>query len=145
MVILFAAMYFAFDPELYRRGVVRLVPPPGRQRAEDMLDSLKRTLRGWLISQSFSMTVVGLMTTTGLWLLGIPLSFVLGFIEFTFTFVPYVGPMVAAVPAILVAITVGQEKALYVAFLCFAIQMIEGESAYAPRPAASRWSNCRQA
>jgi predicted PurR-regulated permease PerM len=126
VVIGFTALYLAFDPRLYRRGLVKLVPLHARDRATEVLDALEQTLRGWLISQSFSMIVVGVATTTGLWLLDIPLAMSLGLIAFLFTFVPYIGPIVAAVPAVLVALTLGPWPALYVALLYFAVQMIEG-------------------
>lgn len=126
VVIVFTALYLAFDPGLYRRGVVKLVPLQGRERAAKVLDALEHTLRGWLISQSFSMVVVGVATTIGLWLLGIPLAMSLGLIAFLFTFVPYIGPIAAAVPAVLVALTVNPTQAMYVALLYFGVQMVEG-------------------
>ena len=126
VVIFFTALYLAFDPALYRRGVLKLVPLHARERAKDVLDALEHTLRGWLISQSFSMAVVGVATTTGLWLMGIPLALALGFIAFLFTFVPYVGPIAAAIPAVLVALTLGPMQALYVAIFYFGVQMVEG-------------------
>lgn len=126
LVILFSGIYLAFDPELYRRGFIRLVPLSARARAEDVLDALGETLRGWLISQAFSMVVVGTATTIGLWLLGTPLPMALGILAFVFTFVPYVGPIVAAAPAVLVALTVGPTHALYVGLLYFGVQMVEG-------------------
>ncbi|MEX2174357.1 MAG: AI-2E family transporter [Pirellulaceae bacterium] len=126
VVILFTGLFLAFDPGLYRRGVLRLVSRGTRRRAGEILDALEKALRGWLVSQSFSMTVVGLATALGLWLLGIPLALALGFIAFLFTFVPYVGPIVATVPAVLVALTVGPTQALYVGLFYFGVQMIEG-------------------
>ncbi len=126
IAILFTGLYLAFDPTLYRRGVLRLAPLGMRRRAAEILDALETTLRGWLVSQSFSMTIVGLATTFGLWLLGIPLALALGLIAFLFTFVPYVGPIVAAVPAILVALTISPTQAMYVGLLYLGVQMVEG-------------------
>lgn len=126
VVILSTGLYLAFDPGLYRRGLLRLVPLERRRRAGEILDSLGAVLRGWLVSQSFSMIIVGLATTLGLWLLGIPLAMALGLLAFLFTFVPYVGPIVAAVPAVLVALTIGPAQAAYVALLYLGIQMVEG-------------------
>jgi predicted PurR-regulated permease PerM len=126
VVILFTGIYLAFDPQLYRRGLVSLVPLSARGRSGEVLDAMGQTLRGWLISQSFSMVVVGSATTLGLWLLGTPMPIALGMIAFVFTFVPYVGPIAAAVPALLVGFTVSPTHALYVGLLYFAVQMVEG-------------------
>lgn len=126
VVILFTGIYLAFDPDLYRRGLLRLAPREQRARMSEVLDALGSALRGWLVSQAFSMVVVGTATTAGLWMLGTPLPLSLGLIAFLFTFVPYIGPIAAAVPALLVAITVGPTHALYVGLLYFAVQMVEG-------------------
>jgi predicted PurR-regulated permease PerM len=126
VVIGFTGVYLAFDPQLYRRGLLRLAPKSTRARMGEVLDALGTTLRGWLVSQAFSMVVVGTATTIGLWLLGTPLALALGLIAFLFTFVPYVGPIAAAVPALLVAFTVSPTHALYVGLLYFGVQMVEG-------------------
>jgi predicted PurR-regulated permease PerM len=126
VVIGFTGVYLAFDPTLYRRGLLRLAPIAQRARMSEVLDALGSALRGWLVSQAFSMVVVGTATTLGLWMLGTPLPLGLGLIAFLFTFVPYVGPIAAAVPALLVAFTVGPTHALYVGLLYFAVQMVEG-------------------
>jgi predicted PurR-regulated permease PerM len=126
VVIIFTGIYLAFDPQLYRRGLVRLAPLSARGRMEEVLDAIGNALRGWLISQSFSMVVVGSATTIGLWLLGTPMPIALGVIAFVFTFVPYVGPIAAAIPALLVGFTVSPMHAAYVGLLYFAVQMVEG-------------------
>ena len=72
------------------------------------------------------MAVVGLITTIGLWLLGIPLASTLGLITGLFEFAPFIGPILAAVPAVLIAFTQSPMDALYVIILYIAIQQIEG-------------------
>jgi predicted PurR-regulated permease PerM len=126
VVIGFTGIYLAFDPQLYRSGLLRLVPLGKRSRVGEVLDALGHTLRGWLVSQAFSMVVVGTATTLGLWMLGTPLPLGLGLIAFVFTFVPYIGPIAASVPALLVAFTVGPTHAVYVGLLYFCVQMVEG-------------------
>ena len=56
------------------------------------------------------MIIVGTMTTIGLWLLGIPLALALGIIAFFLEFVPYIGPILAAIPAVLIASTIGSRR-----------------------------------
>jgi predicted PurR-regulated permease PerM len=72
------------------------------------------------------MVVLGTQITIGLWLLGIPMAFALGLLSAVLTFVPYVGPIIATVPAVLVALSVSSTKAFYVLLLCIAVQNIEG-------------------
>lgn len=126
VIVAFIGLYGAIDPGTYRRGLVRLVPKERRARAWEILAGVGKALRGWLRGQLFAMLVVGISTTLGLWLLGSPLALALGLLAAIFGFVPYVGPLVAAVPAILVALMTGFQQALYVALLYLAIQTIEG-------------------
>ncbi len=125
VVILFVGLYVAADPGLYRRGFIHLVPRGRRDRAGEVLDELDVKLGRWLLGRVFNMTVVGAMTAAGLWLLGVPLVLALAFIAFLLDFIPYIGPIASAVPAVLVALSLGPTEALYVGLLYFAVQSVE--------------------
>jgi predicted PurR-regulated permease PerM len=90
-----------------------------------MLES-ERALRLWLKGQAIAMVVVGLMTGIGLWLLGMPSAFVLGLLAGLLEFIPFAGPIISAIPAILLALVVGPEMALWVGLLYLFVQQFEG-------------------
>ena len=90
-----------------------------------MLES-ERALRLWLKGQAIAMVVVGLMTGIGLWFLGMPSAFVLGLLAGLLEFIPFAGPIISAIPAILLALVVGPEMALWVGLLYLAVQQFEG-------------------
>lgn len=118
--------YFAANPRLYLNGAVRLVPPHKRERAGEILETIGRTLRWWFLGQLVSMTVVGLMTYLGLSLFGVPLAMTLAVIAFLLTFIPFLGPIIAAVPVFLAAFAEGPETALWVMIYYTFIQSLEG-------------------
>ena len=124
-VLLFAAVYLAAQPELYRRGLLRLVPPERRERTGEVLDLIGITLGRWLIGQSITMAVVGTLTAIGLWVLGVPAPLALGLIAGMFAFIPYVGPILASAPGILMAATQGFLPVLYVAALYGGVHFVE--------------------
>lgn len=127
VIVLFVGLYLAADPGLYRRGLLHLVPIDKRGRADEICDALGRMLRWWLLSRLLSMTLVSIATTIGLWLLGIPAALALGLFTFLLTFIPYLGDILAAVPAVLFALSLSDPLApVYVALLYFAIQTLEG-------------------
>jgi predicted PurR-regulated permease PerM len=126
LVIVFVGLYVAADPATYRDGAIRLVPPRWRGRAGEVLDAADVRLRWWLIGRLLSMAVVGGATTAGLALLGVPMALALGLLAFVMDFVPYIGPWVAAVPALLVASTISPMTTVYVAALYLVIQGLEG-------------------
>lgn len=126
VVVLFVGLYLAADPELYRRGLLRLLPLATRDRAREVLDTLGAMLRRWLVGRFVGMIAVGVTTGAGLWLLDIPLVMPLAMLAFALGFIPYLGPILSAVPAILVALTVGPIEAVYVGALYAGVQAAEG-------------------
>lgn len=125
VVILFLGVYLAVDPGLYRRGLLHLVDKRHRARAGEVLVKAGVALRGWLKGQFIAMAIVGVLTTVGLLILGVPLALALGLIAFAFSFVPYIGPIASFVPAILVAFIQSPQLALYTAGLYLVVQSVE--------------------
>lgn len=124
-VVLFLAAFFAAQPDLYRQGLIRLIPKPGRHRASQVFDKIGVTLLGWLGGKLFSMTVVGVLTFVGLWILDVPLAGALALFAGLITFIPNFGPILALLPAVLFALLDGPQQALYVGFLYMGIQFVE--------------------
>lgn len=123
--VLFVAIFLAVQPKLYREGLVKLVPPERRPRAQEVIDASLDALRAFMLGRFISMASVGVMVTVGLWVLGVPLALLLGFLAFIFDFIPNIGPFIAALPAVLFAFAEGPTLALYVALLYFGVQQIE--------------------
>jgi predicted PurR-regulated permease PerM len=121
----FVALYLASNPEQYRRGLVRLFPPGRRDRASEILDELGDSMWWWLVAKLASMLVVGVLSLIGLVLLGVPLAFTLALLAFLLSFIPNIGPVIAAVPALLLALAESPQTALYVLLLYIAIQTLE--------------------
>jgi predicted PurR-regulated permease PerM len=125
VIILFIGLYLAVDPGVYARGLKALFAPSIEPRAGEVLREVGATLRGWLLAQLLAMTIIGVLTTAGLWLLGVPLAPVLGLIAALLAFIPNIGPVLAAIPAVLLAFADGPMQALYVALLYAGIQTLE--------------------
>lgn len=126
VLIIVGGIYLAAQPDLYRSGLLKLVPKGRRPMVADAADASGRALKLWLLGALISMTIVGVLTGVGLWLIGVPSALALGIVAGLFDFVPIIGPIVAAVPAILVAFTVSPEAALWTAGLFLLVQQIEG-------------------
>ncbi len=126
IIVLFIGLYLAADPEIYLAGALRLVPPPRRPRTRSALIEITIALRRWLLGRFASMAIIAIMSMLGLYLLGIPLAFVLGLLSGILSFVPYVGSVSSALPAILIALASSTTLALYVILLFVAIHLVEG-------------------
>lgn len=134
-VMLFVGLYVAAQPELYQRGLRRLVPSAGRNRLDAVLVEVTGVLRWWLVGTLLSMTLVGVLTTVGLWLLGVPLALTFGLFAAVMTFIPNIGPVLSVVPPTLIALADDPDRAWSVLGLYLAIQIIES---YAVTPLIQR-------
>lgn len=125
ILILFVAIYIAVDPGLYHRGLLHLFPHRIRPRASEVLSELATMLRRWLAAQFIAMLVIGSVTTGVLLLLGVRAAVALGIIAGLLEFIPYVGPILSAIPAVAMAFLTGPTMALYVVVAYTVIQQSE--------------------
>jgi predicted PurR-regulated permease PerM len=125
VIFMFLGLFFAAEPRVYKDGLVRLVPIDKRERAHEVLHQLGSALQWWLIGKVFSMLLVGVLTALGLWLLEVELALTLGLIAALFTFIPNIGPVLSAVPAVLLALLQSPTQAFSVVLLYLAIQTVE--------------------
>ncbi len=126
LFIVFIGLFVAVDPQRYRQGLIRLVPPRGRRRAQDIVQQVVLGLRSWLAGRIVSMAAIAVIISIGLGLLGVPLALALGVLTGLLEFIPVVGPLLSAVPAVLMGFTVDPMRALYVALFYLAVQQLEG-------------------
>lgn len=125
VIVLFIGIYGTVEPGIYKRGLLRLIPLRRRSRIQEVLEETTETLRWWLIGKFISMGIIGVLTTVGLWFLEIPLALVLGIIAALLTFIPNIGPLLSAIPAVLLGLMDGPEQALWIALLYLGIQTVE--------------------
>ncbi|HET9425355.1 MAG TPA: AI-2E family transporter [Gemmatimonadaceae bacterium] len=125
LLIIFMAIYIAADPDLYHRGLIKMFPRRHRSRAGEVLSAIAGVLRKWLVTQLIAMTVIGVVTTIVLLILDVKAAFALGVIAGLLEFVPTVGPIMSAVPAIAMAFLDTPEKAGIVALAYIGIQFLE--------------------
>ncbi|WP_419825257.1 AI-2E family transporter [Sphingomonas sp.] len=103
LIILAGSIFFAAQPGVYRRGLVLLVPPSYREVAASAIHDVGEALKLWLLTQVCSMVLMGVMIGLGLWWSGVEAPVALGLLGGLSEFIPYVGPTLAMVPAIIVA------------------------------------------
>lgn len=125
LVVVVLGLFMASEPQVYIHGSLRLLPPHWRSRAVDVSEAVGRALRWWLLGRFASMAIVFVLTWVGLLLLGLPLAFLLALIAGLLSFVPTFGPLLSAVPAILVGLSAGPHQALLVGLLYVGIQLVE--------------------
>jgi predicted PurR-regulated permease PerM len=126
IVILVIGLYGAAEAKLYAGGILRLVPLGRRPRAAEILHEVANAIWYWLLGRLLSMALLGIMAMIGLWSLGVPLPFALGFLVGIMSFVPYLGSIASSVPSVLIASATSFSLGLYVIILFIGIHLIEG-------------------
>jgi predicted PurR-regulated permease PerM len=125
LIVLFFGVYFAVDPHTYVRLASRVAPEDRREETRQMFYETGDLLRRWLIGQGISMSVIGGLTYVGLTILGVPIAFGLALFAGLAGFLPYFGPIIGAVPMVLVAAGKSFDLALWVICLYAIIQFTE--------------------
>jgi predicted PurR-regulated permease PerM len=126
IVIACLGLFFAGAPSAYREGVLILVPIAARARVREVMDEMGQVLRSWLLGQLVRSAIVAVVLAVTLHLLGLPGAPLLGLQAGVANFIPYLGPLIAALPIALVAMPLGLSTLAWVLVIYFAIQTIEG-------------------
>lgn len=124
-VILFLGIFFTVSPGVYKKGIVQLIPQKGQKKGGEIVNKLGDNLKKWLKGKFFAMFAVFILTSIGLLILGIPLWLVLAIIAGLLNFIPNFGPLIAMIPAVLVALMQGPTTAAIVAGMYILIQVVE--------------------
>ena len=125
VLLVILGIYLAVRPRLYWGALVELTPHRHRERVRETLAEMGRGLRYWLLGQFFAMVITGGLTTIALLLLGLPLALVLGVLTFVLAFIPYIGPILAFVPIVLVAFMEGPQTLLWVGLIYVVVMAVE--------------------
>jgi predicted PurR-regulated permease PerM len=124
-LMMFLGLYFALQPERYRNGFMSLFDKTARTRVRHVLDTMGSRLWRWMLGRLVGMIVIGVGSTAGLWLLGVPLPATLGALAGLLNFIPNFGPFLAGIPAVLLALQQGTSVAFYVLLFYFGLQFLE--------------------
>ena len=116
----------ALEPKAYREGTLLLVPKSARENATRAVDATGHALGGWLAAQLISMLVIGTLTGVGLWIVGVPSALGLGLFAGLAQFVPVIGPVVSAVPGLMISATTDWNTFAWAAVVYVGVQQIEG-------------------
>jgi predicted PurR-regulated permease PerM len=125
ILIIFLAIYIAAEPDVYHGGLMHLFPHHARKRAGEVLSAMATVLRRWLVTQLIAMLVIGTITTIILLALDVKAAFALGALAGLLEFVPTIGPLLSAIPAVAMGFLDSPDKALAVAIAYGAIQFLE--------------------
>ena len=124
-IILLLALFFIASPSVYKKGFIHLMPPAAKDKAVEILDSIQKTLKNWILGKIAGFFFVTVFTAIALWMLGMPLILTLALIAGLLNLIPNFGPIIALIPAVLFALMEGGNMVLWIIILYTVIQIIQ--------------------
>ena len=125
LTVLIVTFYLLIDAENILQTFLRLFPLTDRPRAHEACRRVSTKVSAWLGGQLLLAGIIGSTAALGLWLMGVPYFYVLALVAAVGEMIPVVGPLLAAIPAILVALTVSPALALGVTIFYVVQQQFE--------------------
>lgn len=125
MLLLVLVIYCLVSPQPLVAGLLGAFPEGHRERAEQILGLILTRLKAWAMGSMVLGVIVGAMTWVGLYLLNVPFTFVFAVIAGVGELLPTLGPLLSAIPPLLVALATDPTQAIWVAVLFLAVQQIE--------------------
>jgi predicted PurR-regulated permease PerM len=125
IVILVMAFYFMVDGHRIGDLAVQLFPPQHREKARFVRAAVGQVLGSYIRGQLILAAIIGVAAGVGSWALGVRYPLVIGVLAFLFELVPMLGPVLSAVPAVIVALFQPWPLVAWVVLYFVVIQMIE--------------------
>lgn len=126
VLALVMGLFLAFNPRPYVDGFVRLVPVARRARVREVLGCVREAMARWFAGKACTMTAIGVMTWLGLSLIGVGPALTLGLFAGAISIIPYFGPVLSGIPAMLLGFVESPGKGVAVIALFAVVQFIEG-------------------
>ncbi len=124
--VVIMSIFIAMSPKRYCTGMVEMIPKSYRKDVRQIVDGLGKQLQFWLMARMVSMIAVGILTGVGLWILDVPQVLILAVIAGVLSLIPYLGPILGSIPAILVALNQSTLTVVWIILLYVVVQIIEG-------------------
>lgn len=118
-------LFMILDKKELGRGYLNVFPEKYREHARHITENISRKVGGYVRGQLLLMFAVGLLTALGLRIVGMEFALLLGIIAGVMEIIPIVGPIVAAIPAVIVALAQDPIQALWVLIVYLIVQRLE--------------------
>jgi predicted PurR-regulated permease PerM len=125
LTVLILPVYLLLESKALQVGLVRLFPRDRRLQMGRVIQDVGVKVSAWVGGQILLSLIIGSTAALGLWLLGVPYFYVLALLAGIGELIPIVGPIIAAVPAVLVALTVSTQTGLFTVIYFTVQQFVE--------------------
>jgi predicted PurR-regulated permease PerM len=125
-IVIVGGIYLAAQPRLYGKGVIMLTPQAARGKVTRTFLAVADALNAWLVGQGIGMIFVGVASTIGLSLIGLPAAPAIGLVAGLCEFVPYLGTIVVVVPSVILAFGQSTTMGIWTIVVLITVQQVQG-------------------
>lgn len=125
-IVIVGGIYLAAQPRLYGKGVIMLTPHSARGKMTRTFMAVADSLNAWLVGQGIGMVFVGVASTVGLSIIGLPAAPAIGLVAGLCEFVPYLGTVVVVIPSVILAFGQSTTMGIWTIVVLVAVQQIQG-------------------
>jgi len=126
VLIFIASAYFLYDYPRFTSNFRRFVPVRWRPLYEDLTEKADRAVGGYLRGQLLITLTLGILIWVGLTIIGVPLATAISFLAAIFNLVPYLGPIIGVLPAVLLGLTVSPLTSVLAIVVFLLANQLEG-------------------
>ncbi len=125
LVVLVITFYIAAEESALKKTLTYFLPVNYREFVNQLINKIQAKIGSWLIGQLILCLIIGVLTYVGLLILGVDYALILALVAAFGEFIPFVGPVLSAVPAVFLAMTQSPIKGLFVLILFVVVQQVE--------------------
>jgi predicted PurR-regulated permease PerM len=125
VIMYFIVLYMLVDGADHLKTIRCLLPKESRLEATKLFNAMAQAHRGWALASLSNVGSSTILTGTGLWMLGVPGAYVLGFFAGLGELIPNIGPLIGAMPALLLTLVAEPDKFFYVVGMFIIVQTIQ--------------------
>jgi predicted PurR-regulated permease PerM len=125
-IIPFIAFYMLKDINVLKKAAWYLTPRKWRQQGILFLRDVNSSLGSYIRGQLLVCVLIGTISAILFWVVKMNYPLLLGFIIGVTNVIPYFGPVIGAIPAVIIAATISVKMVIFVVIIIFALQFLEG-------------------
>jgi predicted PurR-regulated permease PerM len=126
IVILFLTAFIISSYSVIQQSIYRFFPQRNRDFIEDLASKLDKSVGGYVRAQVLRAVIVGIILWIVFLIIGVPKAAAIAFISAILNPIPYLGPSLATIPAVLSALIVSWQAAVITLIACAVIQILDG-------------------
>ncbi|HET9915311.1 MAG TPA: AI-2E family transporter [Anaerolineales bacterium] len=125
IILLVLAFYWTLEGPRIIQSFLMMIPQTQRENISDLISAMESKVGFYMVGQGILCLVIGILALIAYLLIGLPNALVLALIAGVLEAVPMVGPLLGAIPAALVALSIGTDKLIWVILATVIIQQLE--------------------